>query len=149
MRLQDLATRLAVVEAKLATLTGSPVNTNSATSIEELDARLSVVEVHVDRLIAEKTQSHWIKDWHTTEDWVIPCGLVLIDEAPGEHRKISIEVYSKIADALVVHDTEVGAEYVYGMANILSKCKYRLDYQSALYPRTTLVSNSFNVAEWK
>jgi hypothetical protein len=58
MRLQDLATRLAVVEAKLATLTGSPVNTNSATSIEELDARLSVVEVHVDRLIAEKTQSH-------------------------------------------------------------------------------------------
>ena len=58
MRLHDLATRLAVVEAKLATLTGSPVNTNSATSIEELDARLSVVEVHVDRLIVEKTQSH-------------------------------------------------------------------------------------------
>jgi hypothetical protein len=98
---------------------------------------------------AEKTQSHWIEDWHTTEDWVIHCGLVLVDESPGEHRRISIEVYSKIADALVVHDTEVGAEYVYGMSDILSKCKYRLDYQSDSYPRTTLVSNKFNVTEWR
>ena len=58
MRLQDLATRLAVVEAKLAILTGDVVNTEYATSVEELDARLSLVEVHVDQLIAEKTQSH-------------------------------------------------------------------------------------------
>ena len=58
MRLQDLATRLVAVEAKLATLTGTSVNTDKATSIEELDSRLSVVEVQVDRLIAEKTQSH-------------------------------------------------------------------------------------------
>jgi len=58
MRLQDLAARLVAVEAKLATLTGISVNTDSATSIEELNTRLSVVEVHVDRLIAEKAQSH-------------------------------------------------------------------------------------------
>jgi hypothetical protein len=73
---------------------------------------------------------------------------VLVDESPGEHRRISIEVYRNIADALVVHDTEVGAEYVYGMSDILSKCKYKLDYQSDSYPRTTLVSNKFNVTEW-
>ena len=58
MRLEDLAARLVAVEAKLATLTGTAVNTNNATSVEELDARLSVVEVQVDQLIAEKTQSH-------------------------------------------------------------------------------------------
>jgi hypothetical protein len=58
MRLEDLAARLVAVEAKLATLTGTTVNTDQATSIEELDARLSVVEVQVDHLIAEKTQSH-------------------------------------------------------------------------------------------
>ena len=58
MRLQDLATRLSVVEAKLAILTGDVVNTEYATSVEELDARLSLVEVHVDQLIAEKTHSH-------------------------------------------------------------------------------------------
>jgi len=58
MRLEDLALRLVAVEAKLATLTGTEVNTDSATSIEELDARLSVVEVQVDQLIAVKTQEH-------------------------------------------------------------------------------------------
>jgi hypothetical protein len=58
MRLEDLAARLVSVEAKLATLTGTAVNTNNATSVEELDARLSVVEIQVDQLIAAKTQSH-------------------------------------------------------------------------------------------
>jgi tetrahydromethanopterin S-methyltransferase subunit G len=56
MRLQDLAARLVAVEAKLATLTGTEVNTVQATSIEELDARLSIVEVHVEQLINEKAQ---------------------------------------------------------------------------------------------
>ena len=58
MRFEDLAARLVAVEAKLATLTGTSVNTSSATSIEELDSRLSVVEVHVDQLISAKTQEH-------------------------------------------------------------------------------------------
>jgi len=58
MRLEDLAARLVAVEAKLASLTGTAVNTDNATSIEELDARLSVVEVQVDQLISEKTESH-------------------------------------------------------------------------------------------
>jgi len=58
MRLEDLAARLVSVEAKLANLTGTSVNTDSATSIGELDRRLSVVEVQVDQLIAVKTQEH-------------------------------------------------------------------------------------------
>jgi len=56
MRLQDLAVRLVAVEAKLATLTGTAVDTDNATSIEELDARLSVVEAQIEHLIVEKTQ---------------------------------------------------------------------------------------------
>jgi len=58
MRLEDLAARLVLVEAKLSTLTGTAVSLENATSIEELDARLSIVEVQVDQLIVEKTQSH-------------------------------------------------------------------------------------------
>jgi hypothetical protein len=58
MRLEDLAARLVSVEAKLATLTGTSVNTDNATIIDELDARLSVVEAQVDQLIAEKTEAH-------------------------------------------------------------------------------------------
>ena len=57
MRFEDLAARLVSVEAKLATLTGTSVNTDNATSIEELDARLSIVEVQVDQLINAKIQS--------------------------------------------------------------------------------------------
>ena len=58
MRSEDLAARLVAVEAKLATLTGTSVNTDNATSIDELDARLSVVEAQVDQLIAVQTQEH-------------------------------------------------------------------------------------------
>jgi len=58
MRLDDLATRLVAVEAKLATLTGTKVNTDAPTTTEELDARLSVVEAQVDHLIAAKTAEH-------------------------------------------------------------------------------------------
>ena len=58
MRFEDLAARLVAVEAKLATLTGTAVNTDIAKSIEELDARLSIVEVQVDHLISTKTQEH-------------------------------------------------------------------------------------------
>ena len=57
MRFEDLSARLVAVEAKLANLTGTTVNTDSATSIEELDARLSIVEVQVDQLINAKIQS--------------------------------------------------------------------------------------------
>jgi len=58
MRFEDLAARLVAVEAKLATLTGTSVNTDNATSIEELDARLSLVEVQVDQLVFEQTEKH-------------------------------------------------------------------------------------------
>jgi hypothetical protein len=58
MRLQDLAVRLVTVEAKLATLTGVVANGDVPTALEELDARLTLVEVTVDHLVAEKTQQH-------------------------------------------------------------------------------------------
>ena len=58
MRFEDLAARLVAVEAKLATLTGTTVNTINATSIEELDTRLTLVEITVDQLISAKTQEH-------------------------------------------------------------------------------------------
>ena len=58
MRLEDLALRLQAVETKLATLTGTTVDTTTPVSIEELDARLSVVEVQVQHLVVEKTERH-------------------------------------------------------------------------------------------
>lgn len=58
MRFEDLSLRLQAVEAKLATLTGTTIDTAAPATIEELDMRLTAVESQVDHLIAEKTQSH-------------------------------------------------------------------------------------------
>lgn len=75
-------------------------------------------------------------------------GVLFIDFAPGELRKIMIEKHKDHADIIVVHDTEPGAEYVYGMVEILSTFKYRLDYQPEGKPHTTAVSNFINITEW-
>jgi len=58
MRLEDLAVRLVAVEAKVASLMGIEANSDVATALEELDARLTLVEVTIDHLVAEKTQEH-------------------------------------------------------------------------------------------
>jgi hypothetical protein len=51
--------------------------------------------------------------------------IVFIDCAPGELRKHLISKHSNIAKLIIVHDTEPGAEYVYGMQEILNSFSYR------------------------
>lgn len=74
--------------------------------------------------------------------------LLFVDAAPGEVRKKLIDKYKDIVGVIVVHDTEPGAEYVYGMNEVLSTFKYRLDYTPEGKPHTTAVSNTVNVSEW-
>jgi hypothetical protein len=75
-------------------------------------------------------------------------GLLFIDCAPGEIRKDLIKKYELQANVIIVHDTELGAEYVYGMNEVLSSFKYRLDYQPEGKPHTTAVSNYIDVTSW-
>lgn len=75
-------------------------------------------------------------------------GLLFIDSKPGEQRKILIEQFSNNAQIIVVHDTEESAEYVYGMKEILSTFKYRLNFKPKGLPHTTAVSNFINVEDW-
>jgi len=58
MRFEDLAVRLVAVEAKLTTLTGISANSDIPTALEELDARLTLVEVTVGHLVTVQTQEH-------------------------------------------------------------------------------------------
>ena len=51
--IQDLAVRLTAVETKLATLAGLQAPGVDATSVEELNIRLTIVEKTVDELIAK------------------------------------------------------------------------------------------------
>ena len=58
MRFEDLALRLVAVEAKVASLMGINANSNIPSALEELDARLTLVEVTVDHLATVQTQEH-------------------------------------------------------------------------------------------
>lgn len=93
---------------------------------------------------AEKTGSIFTDDYFKTLGKI---DLVFVDAAPGEIRKELIEHYN-YANVIVVHDTESGADYVYGMSGILATFKYRLDYQPEGKPSTTIVSNTIDVTKW-
>jgi len=75
-------------------------------------------------------------------------GVVFVDCAPGELRKELIAKHAMNAEVIVVHDSEPGAEYVYGLSPILSTFKYRLDYAPEGKPWTTAVSNFIDVTKW-
>ena len=74
--------------------------------------------------------------------------ILFIDCAPGEIRKELVQKNKNDFDIIIIHDTEPGADYVYGMSEILSTFKYRLDYQPEGKPHTTAVSNAVNVCSW-
>ena len=72
MRLYDLAVRLAAVEVKLSTLTGTVPDTDIIDDVAEFDQRLSVVEVQVDQLIINLCNTTMQECWHilaTQEIW--------------------------------------------------------------------------------
>lgn len=113
---------------------------------------------------SEETNVDWLEEVHNSYDnwWgnlihiidnysdmeLEPHGLLFVDSAPGEERKIIIERNKDICDVIVVHDTEEGANYVYGMKEVLGTFKYRLDYEPIGKPRTTAVSNTVDVTKW-
>lgn len=86
----------------------------------------------------------YMKDLRTS----VNIDVLFIDCAPAEIRKELISKFSKSAKIIVAHDTEPGAEYVYGMSKILNSFKYRLDYQPKGKPHTTAVSNFIDVTKW-
>lgn len=75
--------------------------------------------------------------------------IVFIDSAPGEGRKELIDIWRSRAQIIIVHDTEEGAEYVYRMREALSRFTYRVDLDIPGHPRTTAVSNSEHLEEWR
>lgn len=75
-------------------------------------------------------------------------GVLFIDLAPASQRKEMIAKHATHADVIVVHDSEETSEFCYGMKDILSTFKYRLDFRPEGYPATTIVSNFINVEDW-
>jgi len=75
-------------------------------------------------------------------------GLLFIDGKPGEERKERLHQFSPLAKVLIAHDTQQSADYCYGMAEILSQFKYRLDFKPEGFPETTAVSNFIDITKF-
>lgn len=104
-------------------------------------------------LVSYETNEEWARKSGSifTDSYFKTLGnidLLFIDAAPAEVRKELIEYYKDMANVIVIHDTEIGAEYCYGMSNVLSKFKYRLDYQPKGNPHTAIVSNTIDLTKW-
>jgi len=83
----------------------------------------------------------FVEDWDKipieTEHW----GVVFVDHKPAERRKIEIARLSKIADYIVVHDTETQRDREYGfIKGAFPLFKYRFNYRRQK-PYTSVLSN--------
>lgn len=74
--------------------------------------------------------------------------VLFIDSAPGEQREELIDRHKNNAGVIIVHDTEIGAQSIYGIADVLNSFKYRLDYYPDGLPGTTALSNKIDVTQW-
>lgn len=88
------------------------------------------------------------KDYSCAIDCVPDAAFVFIDCAPAELRKDIINCITDKAKIIIIHDTEESAEYVYGLKEILSTFKYRLDFKPEGLPHTTAISNFVDVEGW-
>jgi len=74
--------------------------------------------------------------------------VLFIDSAPGEQRKDLIELHKDNADVIIIHDTEEGAQNIYGIREVLNSFKYRLNYYPVGNPGTTALSNKIDITTW-
>lgn len=96
----------------------------------------------------EKTGAKYIEDWNTDKRWLQKVSVAFVDHSPGEHRKEAIEMLREFADVIVLHDSEPGAQGIYGITEVLTSFKYRLDFRPLGMPHTTALSDKINVEQW-
>lgn len=91
----------------------------------------------------------FVKNWDHVILGTKRIGVLFIDHAPGERRKFDIDKYRSQADVIVVHDTEMSADYGYKMSTVLDSFKYRKDFRPERYAHTTAVSETIDISKWK
>lgn len=124
MRLYDLAVRLAAVEVKLSTLTGTVPNTDIIDDVAEFDQRLSVVEVQVVQLIAQKTQEQIVAIVAAPADTVaVPLEQVVAlspSAADAEAVIVVEDVVQAQNEAAAIENPEVAAVVAAAVAAVVA-----------------------------
>ena len=74
--------------------------------------------------------SNLITDWNDVAGLHLTPSVLFLDEAPGEHRKLFLELFAKRARIIVAHDTEPAADHGYQMRQHIPLFKYWKDFES-------------------
>lgn len=98
---------------------------------------------------AEKTGAAYVENWDSADIWN-PCGVLFVDHAPGEHRKVALERMADRAEIIVVHDTELFSAGAYGFEPLWSKFKYVLHFnRTGGGAGATMVSNTIDLHKFR
>lgn len=93
---------------------------------------------------AKENRSIYVENWDTIP-WRKEWGVVLVDEAPGEHRKVSLSLLHH-AQIVVAHDTELVGAGDYQMRPEINKYRYHLDFETP-GAWATVMSNFYDVTK--
>lgn len=74
--------------------------------------------------------------------------VLFIDSSPGEQRKELVDYHRDNADVIILHDTEIGCQSIYGITDVLNSFKYHLHYVPDGLPATSALSNKIDVLNW-
>jgi hypothetical protein len=117
------------------------------------DNDLYLVSYDYNKFWANKFGAETVNEWSDLPEsfWTREYAVALVDESPGEHRKVSIQllINTKI---IVVHDTEpIGWNASdYQVRPLFKNFKYHVDYQMTKPDAwASALSNEIDVTEWK
>jgi len=80
--------------------------------------------------VQKQVNGYKMSDWDHVDRAFENCGLLFIDHAPGERRKIDIALFANKAQIIVAHDTEPSADHGYQMRAEIAKFKYWRDFET-------------------
>lgn len=92
------------------------------------DAGLEFVSYDSNMEYANQNNSLFVANWDTIP-WRREWGVVLVDHAPGEHRKFALQRLHH-AKIVIAHDTEPAADHGYQMRDELKKYKFMVDWET-------------------
>lgn len=106
---------------------------------------LELISYDYDKEWAYKYNAIHVTDWDDIQ-WGRDYSVALVDESPGEQRKISLSRLHHVK-IVVAHDTEPAADHGYKMRGELAKYKYQKDWES-IGAWASVVSNYIDVSKW-
>lgn len=75
--------------------------------------------------------SFLIHDWNDVAEKHLTPSILFLDESPGEHRKIFLELFALRARIICIHDSEPAADHGYQMRQHIPKFAYWKDHTSS------------------